>query len=168
VNDKLEILLGKKLMELGWKIATAESCTGGLVSHRLTNVPGSSNYFPGGVVAYSYEAKTYLLDVSMNLLNQRGAVSREVVLEMAAGVCDRFSAEVGLAVSGIAGPGGGTNEKPVGLAWVGLQTPAGNHAARIQTIGSRLENKEAFADFALEWTLARLEEQSISSNGDKI
>ena len=158
MNQDLEIVLGKKLLELGWKIATAESCTGGLLSHRLTNVPGSSDYFPGGVVAYSYEAKTNLLDVSKNLLNQRGAVSREVVLEMAAGVCERFSAEVGLAVSGIAGPGGGTKEKPVGLAWVGLQTPTGNHAARIQTNGTRLENKEAFADFALECTLARLEE----------
>ncbi len=162
MNQNLEILLGKKLVKLGWKIATAESCTGGLVSHRLTNVPGSSNYFPGGVVAYSYQAKTTLLDVSKDLLNQRGAVSREVVLEMAAGVCERFSAEVGLAISGIAGPDGGTEEKPVGLAWIGLQTPAGKHAAQFQTNGTRLENKAAFADFALECTLARLEEHGSS------
>lgn len=157
MNEKLEILVGKRLLELEWKIATAESCTGGLVSHRLTNVPGSSEYFPGGVVAYSYQSKTNLLDVSMNLLNQQGAVSKEVVLEMAAGVCERFSAEVGLAISGIAGPGGGSIEKPVGLAWIGLRTPTGLHAARIQTDGTRLENKEAFAEFALECTLASLD-----------
>ena len=121
----LEEVLQKAMLLGGLKLAAAESCTGGLVSHRITNVSGSSEYFPGGVVAYSYEAKASLLGVSWDTLNTFGAVSRETVLEMARGARKLFDADIGISVSGIAGPTGAMPGKPVGTTWFGLSTSSG-------------------------------------------
>ena len=104
----LEILVGDLLRARGWRLAAAESCTGGLIGHRLTNVAGSSTYYMGSVIAYAYEAKVRLLGVQWKTLEKYGAVSEPVVIEMARGVRRALAADVGLSVSGIAGPGGGT------------------------------------------------------------
>ena len=103
-------------------IATAESCTGGLVSHRLTQTPGSSDYFVGSIVAYSNQIKMNLLDVQESTLLKHGAVSEQTVIEMATGARTRLGTDIGIATTGIAGPGGGTQEKPVGLVYIGLAT----------------------------------------------
>src|SRR5512140_2826101 len=114
-NELLEVTLGKLLTEKKITLALAESCTGGLITHRLTNVPGSSAYLIASVIAYAYEAKVAALGVSWDTLNKYGAVSEETVREMARGMRERFGANIGLGVTGIAGPGGGTADKPVGL-----------------------------------------------------
>ena len=107
----------------GWTLATAESCTGGMVATRLTSVPGSSKVFVGAVVAYSNDVKERELGVSAATLERHGAVSPEAAAEMAAGVRSRLGADVGIAVTGIAGPDGGTPEKPVGLVFIHVETP---------------------------------------------
>jgi PncC family amidohydrolase len=118
--EKLEVIVGQMLAERKLKLATAESCTGGLVGHRLTNVPGSSGYFEGGIIAYSYEAKERLLGVHHDTLYEHGAVSAETALEMARGARKVLGADIGVAVTGIAGPGGGLPGKPVGLVYIAL------------------------------------------------
>src|SRR5690606_18837205 len=107
-TDDLETKIGKLLFQKKLTLSLAESCTGGLIGHRLTNVPGSSEYFMGGVVSYAYSAKVNLLGVSWDTLKQHGAVSAEVVREMALGASKAFNTDIGLAVSCIAGPGGAT------------------------------------------------------------
>ena len=146
----LEVLLGPLLRQHGWRLATAESCTGGLVGHLVTNVPGSSDYFLGGVISYANAAKQNLLGVRPETLEVSGAVSRQVVLEMAQGVRRLLSADVGLSVSGVAGPGGGTPEKPVGLTWVGLDAPGYSNAWQHIWEGDRLQNKQASAQAVLQ------------------
>ena len=116
----LEEAVGHLLAEKGLTVAVAESCTGGLIAHRLTNVPGSSAYFLGGVVAYANEVKERVLGVRPETLRRYGAVSREVALEMARGVRRLLGADIALSATGIAGPAGGTPEKPVGLVYVAL------------------------------------------------
>lgn len=145
----LEILIGELLRRRGWRLAVAESCTGGLVGHRITNIPGSSTYYMGSVTAYAYEAKVRLLGVRWETLERYGAVSQETVLEMARGVRHALAADVGLAVSGIAGPGGGTPEKPVGLTWIGLSAAGVDEAWRFIWPGDRVQNKEHSAEQAL-------------------
>lgn len=149
--------IGQLLRERGWQLAVAESCTGGLIGHRLTNIPGSSTYYLGSVTAYAYRAKVRLLGVSWDTLEGHGAVSQSVVEEMARGIRHALASDIGLSVSGIAGPGGGTPEKPVGLAWIGLSTPRGIWSRKIQGEGGRLENKELFAQQALEFLIRHLE-----------
>ena len=139
------------------KLVLAESCTGGLLGSRITDVPGSSEYFLAGVVAYAYEAKVELLNVSWDTLNTKGAVSPETVLEMATGVRALMKADVALSVSGIAGPGGGTPEKPVGTTWIGLAAEGAERAVMFQFSGNREENKMAAVDAALELLLQYLE-----------
>ena len=146
----IEVLIGEYLRPLGLKLALAESCTGGLVGHRITNVPGSSEYFLGGVTAYAYEAKVKLLGVSWDTLTRFGAVSRETVLEMARGARTALGADIGVAVSGIAGPGGGMPGKPVGLTWIGLSANDGEDARSFIFPGDRLEVKEQAAEQALQ------------------
>ena len=114
--------VGEMLTQKGLTIATAESCTGGLISHLITEISGSSHYFIGGVVAYSNQIKESLLGVQSNTLTQFGAVSSQTVQEMASGVREKFNAGIGLATTGIAGPTGGTPTKPVGLVWIGIST----------------------------------------------
>ena len=153
----LEILVGQLLTQHKLTLAVAESCTGGLVGHRLTNVPGSSTYFLGGVVAYAYDAKEDLLGVSHNTLYDHGAVSEETAREMARGVRRALGADIGISVTGIAGPGGGMPDKPVGLAWVALSTREGEHAKRFVWDGDRITNKEKSAEAALEMVREYLE-----------
>lgn len=115
--------IGKLLEKKKLTITTAESCTGGLLSHILTGVSGSSSYFLGGVVAYSNRIKQEILGVKAKTLNEFGAVSSETALEMANGAREKFRSDIGLSTTGIAGPTGGTPAKPVGLVWIGISTP---------------------------------------------
>lgn len=157
VENLLEFKVGKVLHERKIKLALAESCTGGLVANRITDVPGSSEYFWGGVVAYAYEAKVALLGVSWDTLNTRGAVSRETVLEMARGARRVLDTNIGVSVSGIAGPGGGTPEKPVGTTWIGLVAGDGEWAKLFRFSGDRVQIKDAAAEAALQLLLDYLE-----------
>ena len=156
LNEELEVVIGELLRQHGWRLAVAESCTGGLIGHRLTNVPGSSTYYMGSVTAYAYEAKVRMLNVRWETLEKYGAVSQQTVLEMARGVRRALAADVGLAVTGIAGPGGATPEKPVGLTWIGLSTHDEEQSQHYVWDGSRLANKEYSADAALEMLAAFL------------
>jgi PncC family amidohydrolase len=147
--ELLEVTAGALLHQHGLRLAVAESCTGGLIGHRLTNVPGSSYYYMGSVTAYAYEAKVRLLGVSWASLETFGAVSQEVAIEMACGVRRSLEADIGLSVTGIAGPGGGSADKPVGLTWIGFSSPGGEEAHRFVWQGDRLQVKEQSAEAAL-------------------
>lgn len=146
----LEIQVGDLCRQYGLKISIAESCTGGLVCNCVTNIPGSSEYFIGGIVAYAYEAKVKLLGVSWETLQAHGAVSRDTVLEMARGARHALATDIGLSVSGIAGPGGGMPGKPVGLTWVGLSASDGEWARVFVWDGDRLQNKDSSAQAVLQ------------------
>ncbi len=154
----LENQVGELLGRHGLTLATAESCTGGLIAHRLTNIPGSSSYFMGGVVAYAYEAKEALLGVQHETLMQYGAVSEQVALEMARGVRQRLDTDLGLSVTGIAGPGGGMPEKPVGLTYIALVGSQGERCERHTWPGDRWENKALSAEAALRLLLTYLQD----------
>src|SRR6186713_3311182 len=117
MKTSLETQVGELLHARALKLALAESCTGGLVGNRITDVPGSSTYFLGGVISYAYEAKVDLLGVQWETLNSKGAVSRETVIEMARGARKALNADIAVSVSGIAGPGGSMPGKPVGTTW---------------------------------------------------
>jgi len=158
--EPLEITIGKYLRHWGLKLALAESCTGGLVADRITNISGSSDYFLGGIVAYAYEAKVALLGVSWDTLHEHGAVSRETVIEMAQGARIVLGADLALSVSGIAGPGGGLPGKPVGYTWLGLSTPEGDWARNFTWTGDRIANKAASADAALQFLLDYLKKSA--------
>ena len=146
----LEELVGRHLKAGKLTLAVAESCTGGLIGHRVTNVPGSSDYFLGGVVSYSNEAKLDLLRVPAEVLAQKGAVSPEAARAMARGVREVFHAAVGLAVTGIAGPSGGSPAKPVGTVYIGLATADGEDVWHYQFYGNRMEIKILTAETALD------------------
>ena len=165
MTDLLEIQIGDLLREHRLKLATAESCTGGLLASRITDVPGSSDYFVGGVAAYAYEAKVALLHVSWDTLHTFGAVSRETVLEMARGARQVLTADIAISVSGIAGPGGGLPDKPVGTTWIGLSTQNGEWARVFCFEGNRLQNKSSSADGALQMLMDFLN-GSRALNGD--
>ncbi len=158
-GEPLEVLAGELLRRKGLRLAVAESCTGGLVGHRLTNVPGSSTYYMGSVTAYAYEAKVRLLGVRWGTLEKYGAVSKETVLEMACGVRRALAADIGLSVSGIAGPGGSTPDKPVGLVWIGLSAAGVDEAWKFIWPGDRLAVKEQSAEAALRLLVDYLSER---------
>jgi len=124
-DDTLEEVVGKLLREKGCTLATAESCTGGYIAHLITSIAGSSDYFKGSVVAYANEIKEKLLGVKPRTLAQHGAVSSETVKEMAEGARERFTVDYAIATSGVAGPSGGTPEKPVGTTWIAVASPLG-------------------------------------------
>jgi nicotinamide-nucleotide amidase len=147
----MEEVVGRLLIEKKIKLAVAESCTGGLIGHRLTNVPGSSNYLIGDLVTYSNEMKTDLLGVSETTLRSVGAVSEECVREMAAGARRRTGAEVAIATSGVAGPDGGTADKPVGTVCLGLDSARGQISRRYQFRGTRDWIKLLTSQVALDW-----------------
>jgi len=149
MSEKLEKVVGDLLRDRGWRLAVAESCTGGLVGHRITNIPGSSTYYMGSITAYAYEAKVRLLGVQWTTLENYGAVSKQVVIEMARGVRRALAADIGMSVSGIAGPGGGTADKPVGLTCFGLSTANDELAWQIIWNGDRIANKEQSAEQTL-------------------
>lgn len=149
-ESPLEELVGRQLREAGLTLALAESCTGGLIGHRVTGVAGSSDYFLGGVVSYSNEAKADLLGVDQEVLKAQGAVSAETAREMALGAKAAFGADLGLAVTGIAGPSGGSVAKPVGTVYIGLATPEEVEVWHYIFRGSREAIKILTAETALD------------------
>jgi nicotinamide-nucleotide amidase len=163
----LEIIVGELLRKRGLRLAVAESCTGGLIGHRITNVPGASTYYMGSVTAYAYEAKVRLLGVRWSTLEKYGAVSKETALEMAAGVRRALAADVGVSVTGIAGPGGGTPEKPVGLTWIGLSATGNDEAWEYIWNGDRLRVKEQSAEQALQLLVDFLNDSTLSTGNDE-
>ncbi len=156
-----ETLLAQLLLPRGWWLAVAESCTGGLVGHLVTNVPGASRYFRGGVIAYHNGVKEALLGVPAEVLARHGAVSEATVRAMAQGVARLLHAQVGLAISGIAGPTGGTPEKPVGTVWMGLALPDRVLARRFHFQGDRVAIKTAAARHALLWLVQTLQAEAL-------
>lgn len=161
MDKPLEVLVGELLGKRGLRIAAAESCTGGLIGHLLTNVAGSSAYYMGSVTAYANEAKVCLLGVSRETLEKYGAVSSETVIEMARGIRVVLGADIGISVSGIAGPGGGTPEKPVGTVWIGLSSPQEEYSRHYLWSGNRLAVKEQSAQAALNLLLEYLKKDNI-------
>ena len=149
ITQLLEAAIGQALIKSNLTLAVAESCTGGLIGHRITNVPGSSAYFLGGIVSYSYDAKERLLGVSHATLYDFGAVSEETAREMARGARRAIGADIGLSVTGIAGPGGAMPGKPVGLTWVALSARDADQARQFIWSGDREENKAQSAEAAL-------------------
>jgi len=154
--------LGDLLAASGRTLSVAESCTGGLIAGAITSVPGSSGYFPGGVVAYRNSAKTSLLDVPPGLIAAHGAVSREVALAMAEGSLSRFGADLAIAVTGVAGPGGGSRGKPVGTVWVAVVARDGvRHAHRFRFHGDRDAVRWETVRVALDSAIAVLQAESV-------
>ena len=150
-NESMEEVVGRLLVDRKLTLSLAESCTGGLIGHRITNVSGSSEYFQGGIVCYSNRAKIQLLGVKEKTLEEHGAVSEATVREMALGTRDALGADLGLAVTGIAGPTGGTPQKPVGMVFIGLATGDNIFAKGYRFWGTREEVKQQSATMALDW-----------------
>jgi PncC family amidohydrolase len=148
-DERLEDRVGAGLRERGLTLATAESCTGGLIGHRLTNVAGSSAYVMGGIIAYSNDAKERLLGVPQAVMLAYGAVSDPTARAMARGARQVFKTDLAVSVTGIAGPGGGSADKPVGLTYIGLATPAGEWCERHVWAGDREAVKAQSAEAAL-------------------
>ena len=161
----MEEVVGQLLKDRGKTLGLAEACSGGLVSHRLTNVPGSSAYFRGTVVAYSDAAKLQLLGVQPTTLHQQGAVSEETVREMASGVCERLGTDIGVAVTGIAGPDGGTPDKPVGTACLALAMESALASRRYQLWGNREWIKTLVSQLVLDWVRRALLGIPIAESG---
>jgi PncC family amidohydrolase len=145
----LEGNIGRELSARSRTLAVAESCTGGLLAHRLTNVPGSSAYFRGGVVAYDPAVKRHLVGVRSQTLVDHGAVSAEVAIELAEGVRQLLATDIGIGVTGVAGPGGGTPEKPVGLIFIALAADGHRESQKLFLSRDRLGNKQEAAQAAL-------------------
>lgn len=142
--------ISSELIKQKKKISTAESCTGGLIANFLTNISGSSNFFDRGVVSYSNNSKIDLLNVSKNILEKNGAASKEVACAMADGIRKLSNADIGLATTGIAGPTGGTDEKPVGLVYIAISTAEKTDVKEFKFNGNRLENKTSTLNAALD------------------
>jgi PncC family amidohydrolase len=157
MDKPLEVLAGELLIQRSLWLAIAESCTGGLVSHLITNVSGSSEYYRGGVTAYANEVKLRTLGVSPDTLEKFGAVSGETVLEMARGIRLALHADVGISTSGIAGPTGGTPGKPIGTVWIGLSSERGDAAIHHLFSGDRLAIKAQSAQAALRLLVEHLQ-----------
>lgn len=149
--------VGAACRSAGTSLATAESCTGGLVAHLITEVPGSSGYFVGGLVTYADEVKVGLADVPADVIAAHGAVSAQVAVAMADGVRRRLGADLAVAVTGVAGPDGGTAAKPVGLTYVAVADADGHDVRRLTWDMDRSGNKRASAAAALDMLLARLD-----------
>jgi len=150
MDEELLEQVSSKLIKEKLTLATAESCSGGLIAHILTNISGSSNYFIRGFVTYSNESKMELLDVDEDLLIKYGAVSKQVVKAMAEGTRKKSNVDIGIATTGIAGPTGGTIEKPVGLVYVAVSTKDETVVEKFQFSGSRIDNKESICNAALQ------------------
>lgn len=148
-KESLASVIGKIALEKKLKIGTAESCTGGLVASKIVTIPGSSAYFEGAVVTYSYKLKETLLKVKPETLNTVGAVSEETVREMVTGTLDHLGVDVAVAISGIAGPGGGTKDKPVGTVWIACGSKSKTVTLRIQAGKDRQKNIEYASNYAM-------------------
>lgn len=149
--------LAEQLQQRGWMLATAESCTGGLIAAACTDLPGSSTWFDRGFVTYSNAAKTEMLGVPALLIEQHGAVSEQVVRAMADGALTRSGAQVSVAVSGVAGPGGGSSEKPVGYVWLAWNIQGQIHAQSHHFDGSRAVVRKKAQQTAVQGLLNRLQ-----------
>lgn len=165
VATQLQATVGEHLKRLGLTVCTAESCTGGLIASHLTDVSGSSAYMLGGVVAYANEIKTSVLNVRQGTLMAYGAVSKATASEMALGARNLFQSDYALSVTGIAGPGGGTPDKPVGLTYIGLAHPDGKVTVqRYVWEGDRAANKRQSVNAALKLLLAALDTQTDATD----
>jgi PncC family amidohydrolase len=149
-TDSLARAVGELLQQRHLTLAVAESCTGGLLAAHITNIPGSSSYFEGGVVAYSDEVKEHVLNVPAGILERFGSVSHETAIAMARGVRELFTVDLALAITGIAGPTGGTADKPVGLVYIALSSAQGTECKEFLWSGDRWENRQGSATAALE------------------
>lgn len=158
-DDTLENCIGKLLKKHGKTLSTAESCTGGLIASMITSVPGSSEYFLGSVVSYANSVKQGVLGVTEDILKNHGAVSSECVGAMAEGVRKLTGADFAVATSGIAGPGGGSDEKPVGLVWIGVSSKVGTETFRFVFNSDRKRNIERFTSSALYKILKKVENE---------
>jgi len=156
----LEQEVGNLLRQKGLTMGVVESATGGLISHLITNIPGSSDYYQGSITAYSNEVKVRVVGVKTNTINQYGAVSHQVAEEMAMGGRKALAVDICLADTGIAGPGGATPGKPVGLFYIGLSHQAGTYSQRHHFHGDREQNKRDAAEAVLAW----LKQHLISLN----
>lgn len=151
----LEVELGQIFAEKGLTLSTAESCTGGMLAVRITDVAGSSLYMIGGTVSYAYEAKEIQLGVDHDALVKYGAVSEEIAKQMARGIRESLGTDVGISITGIAGPGGGMPGKPVGLTWIGLSDASGDRATQFiwdsDRTGNREESVQAALQLLIDW-----------------
>jgi PncC family amidohydrolase len=145
--------LAELLCQKGLTIAVAESCTGGLLASRITDVPGASRYFLGGIIAYNNEVKTRLLRVQEAMLNEVGAVSAQTAEAMAQGCKALFRSNLAISTTGIAGPGGGSEKKPVGLVFIALKTPVSLFSHRFLWLGDRVKNRRDSVDAALKMAI---------------
>jgi len=150
LDESIEKVVADMLLETNLTVSTAESCTGGLLSNMFTDIPGSSEYFLRGVISYSNESKTELLGVDKSLFDTVGAVSDEVVRQMASGIREVSSSDIGVGISGIAGPGGGSEEKPVGTVYIGVDYMNHVYSYRYSFHGTRKDIKLASAEYALD------------------
>jgi len=155
-KDRLESVVGALLLKSAKTIAVAESCTGGLVAHRLTNVSGSSKYFRMGIVAYSNSVKVALLSVPYDTLRRFGAVSKNVACAMAKGIRKLSGCDMSLGITGIAGPTGGTKKRPVGLVFISFTSNVITTTRKCSFLGSREEIKRQTADAALDLVLKNI------------
>lgn len=160
-NQEMEDVVGQMLIERNLTISLAESCTGGLIGHRLTNVPGSSGYFQGGAIVYSNQSKVDFTHVSPRTLEMHGAVSDSTVREMANGIKHHMKTDLGLAVTGIAGPAGGTEEKPVGTVHLGLANGNQVFSGKYCFWGNRRQIKLNTSMMALDWVRRHLNGNSF-------
>ncbi len=159
--EPIEEIIGRLLCKRGWMLSIAESCTGGLIGHRITNVPGSSDYFDGGVITYSNDAKRELLKVPEETIRTYGAVSRQTAVAMAEGIRKLRGVEIGIGVTGIAGPAGGTAAKPVGLVYIALSSPVRVECKEFRFDGDREMIKLQASEAALSMIRMLLEEPVI-------
>ena len=158
-EDTLQNCIGRILEGAGKTISVAESCTGGLISHLFTSIPGSSVYYLGSVTSYANSVKERVLGVPAEIIKNHGAVSSECAAAMAAGVRELTGSDFSVATTGIAGPGGGSDEKPVGLVWIGVSSKQGTETYKIQYKGDRQRNIERFAAFALNKIREKIQEE---------
>ncbi|MCD4684364.1 MAG: CinA family protein [Anaerolineae bacterium] len=157
MSDSRTRTVGERLRAAGLTIATAESCTGGLIAARLTDIAGSSAYVRGGIVAYTNAVKMALLGVPPEIIREHSAVSEPVAHHMAIGARQTLQADIALSATGIAGPGGGTAEKPVGLTFIGLSAPNGTWVRRFVWDGNRARTRHASVEAALQFVLDYLD-----------
>ena len=148
-DEPMQQTIGKMLLNRNQKLSTAESCTGGFIAHLITSIPGSSAYFEGSIVSYSYEAKENLLHVKNKTLIDDGAVSEAVVIEMAKGLLAQLKTDYAIAVSGIMGPDGGTHDKPSGMVWVAVVNNSAILTQKFQFRFDRMKNIQLTAVNAL-------------------
>ncbi len=158
MNEPIENTVMKLLCEKGLTIATAESCTGGMVSARLINYAGASEVFINGMTTYTNESKSRLLDINPDIINTNGAVSPETAEAMCLGVSKVSNADIGLSTTGVAGPGGGTKEKPVGLVYIGVAIKGKAYVKRLMLKGSRNEIRSEATYEVIKFLLEKLSE----------